>query len=67
MNEIWLRIELLRILSTRNVLIEIGALAAVLAAGRFVGLQLRRRYQRQPIKTPTALTWGYFGTQGTWW
>ena len=52
------------ILSTRNVLIEIGAVALCLLAGWFVGAALRGRYERRRIKTPTALTWTYFGPEG---
>jgi small-conductance mechanosensitive channel len=51
------------ILSTRNVLIEIGAVALCLLAGWFVGAALRSRYERRRIKTPTALTWTYFGPE----
>jgi small-conductance mechanosensitive channel len=53
------------ILSTRNVLIEIGAVAACLLAGWFVGAALRERYRRRRIKAPTALTWSYFASQGS--
>jgi small-conductance mechanosensitive channel len=52
------------ILSTRNVLIEIGAVGVCLLAGWFVGAALRSRYERRRIKTPTALTWTYFGPEG---
>jgi small-conductance mechanosensitive channel len=51
------------ILSTRNVLIEIGAVTLCLLAGWFVGAALRSRYERRRIKTPTALTWTYFGPE----
>ena len=53
------------ILSTHNVLIEIGAVALCLLAGWFVGTALRSRYERRLFKTPTALTWNYFASQGT--
>ncbi len=53
------------ILSTRNVLIEIGAVAVCLLAGWFVGTALRERYRRRRIKSPTALTWDYFTSQGS--
>jgi len=53
------------ILSTRNVLVEIGAVALCLLAGWFVGTALRERYRRRKIKEPTALTWSYFTTQGS--
>jgi small-conductance mechanosensitive channel len=53
------------ILSTRNVLIEIGAVALCLLAGGFLGAALRSRHERRRIKTPTALTWSYFASQGS--
>jgi small-conductance mechanosensitive channel len=53
------------ILSTRNVLIEIGAVGACLAVGWFIGGALRERYRRRRVKTPTALTWTYFASQGS--
>jgi small-conductance mechanosensitive channel len=53
------------ILSTRNVLIEIGAVSLCLLAGGFVGAALRSRYERRRFKTPTALTWTYFASQGS--
>jgi len=53
------------ILSTHNVLIEIGAVAVCLLAGWFVGTALRDRYERRRFKTPTALTWNYFASQGS--
>jgi len=65
MNEIWLRIQaFFDILSTRNVLIELGVLVVCLLAGGFVGLELTRRYQRQQSRPPMALAWRYFATQG---
>jgi small-conductance mechanosensitive channel len=65
MNEIRLRIEaFLEILSTRNVLIEVGVLFVCLAAGGLVGLELSRRYQRQSNHAPMGLSWRYFGVQG---
>jgi small-conductance mechanosensitive channel len=65
MNEIWLRIEaFFEILSTRNVLIEIGVLAVCLLLGGMVALELSRRNQRQANKPPMALSWRYFGKQG---
>jgi small-conductance mechanosensitive channel len=65
MNEIWLRLQaFLDILSTRNVLIEIGVLAVCLLVGGFVGLELSRRDQRQKNKPPMTLAWRYFATQG---
>src|SRR5260370_24411961 len=53
------------ILSTHNMLIEIGAVALCLAVGWFVGTALRDRYERRRFKTPTGLTWDYFKSQGT--
>jgi small-conductance mechanosensitive channel len=53
------------ILSTRNVLMEIGAVGACLLAGWFVGAALRDRHERRRIKAPTALTWTYFASQGS--
>jgi small-conductance mechanosensitive channel len=53
------------ILSTRNVLIEIAAVSLCLLAGGFVGAGLRSRYERRRYKTPTALTWTYFASQGS--
>ncbi len=52
------------ILSTRNVLIEIAAVALCLLAGWFAGAAVRDRFQRRRIKAPTALTWTYFAPQG---
>ena len=53
------------ILSTRNVLIEIGAVTLCLLSGWFVGTALHERYRRRRIRTPTALTWSYFSAQGS--
>jgi small-conductance mechanosensitive channel len=53
------------ILSTRNVLIEIGVVGACLAVGWFIGGALRERYRRRRVKAPTALTWTYFASQGS--
>jgi small-conductance mechanosensitive channel len=65
MNEIWLHLEaFFEILSTRNVLIEVGVLAVCLLLGGIVGLELSRRNQRHESKPPMALSWRYFGTQG---
>jgi small-conductance mechanosensitive channel len=64
MNEIRMRIEaFFDILSTRNVLIEIGVLAVCLLIGGFVGLELNRRHRRRTDSPPMGLTWQYFGTQ----
>jgi small-conductance mechanosensitive channel len=65
MKEIWLRTQaFFEILSTRNVLIEVGVLAVSLLLGGMVALELSRRNQRQVNKAPMALSWRYFGTQG---
>jgi small-conductance mechanosensitive channel len=53
------------ILSTRNVLIEICVVGVCLAVGWFIGTALRERYRRRRVKTPTALTWTYFASQGS--
>ncbi|MGC2032062.1 MAG: mechanosensitive ion channel domain-containing protein [Steroidobacteraceae bacterium] len=53
------------ILSTRNVLIEIGAVTASLLAGWFVSAALHEHNRRRRIKAPTALTWNYFASQGS--
>ena len=55
----------LDILSTRSVLVEIGAAALCLLAGWFVGTALRSRHERRHFKAPTALTWSYFASQGS--
>ncbi len=66
MSEAWLRtLAFFEILSTRNVLTEIGAVALCLLAGWFVGSALRLRYERRRLKAPTALTWTYFASQGS--
>jgi small-conductance mechanosensitive channel len=66
MTEIGQRIEgFFDILSTRNVLIEVGATVLCVGLGGLVGVWLRRHYQRQRIGTPMALTWRYFFTQGS--
>jgi small-conductance mechanosensitive channel len=66
MTEFWLRIAaFFDILSTRNVLLEIGAVALCLLAGWFVGIALRDRHRRRRIKEPTALTWNYFAAQAS--
>ena len=53
------------ILSTRNVLIEIGAVTLCLIGGWFVGTAMRERHRRRKVKTPTGLTVSYFATQGS--
>jgi hypothetical protein len=65
MTEIWLHIEaFLDILSTRNVLIEVGLIVLCLAVGGLIAVELRRRYRQRRLHTPMALTWEYFATQG---
>ncbi|HEY1313401.1 MAG TPA: mechanosensitive ion channel domain-containing protein [Steroidobacteraceae bacterium] len=65
MNELVQRIAaFFDILSTRNVLIEIGAVLLCLLAGWLVGAVLSNRYRRRRIKAPMALTWSYFTSQG---
>ena len=66
MNEILQRIEaFFEILSTRNVLIEIGAVALCLLGGWLAGVPLRSRHRHRRIKEPTALNWKYFSAQGS--
>jgi small-conductance mechanosensitive channel len=66
MNEILQRIEaFFEILSTRNVLIEIGVVALCLSVGWLAGVLLRSHFRQDLIKTPTALTWAYFSTKGS--
>jgi small-conductance mechanosensitive channel len=65
-NELVQRIAVFfEILSTRNVLIEIGAVTLCLLAGWFVSAALHDHHRRRRIKTPTALTWNYFASQGS--
>ena len=65
MNEMWLHVQaFFEILSTRNVLLEVGVLAVCLLLGGMVGVELNRRNQRQANRPPMALSWRYFGTQG---
>ena len=66
MNELGQRIAaFFEILSTRNVLIEIGAVTLSLLAGWFVSTALHEHHRRRRVKTPTALTWNYFASQGS--
>ena len=66
MSEILQRIEaFFEILSTSNVLIEIGAVALCLGAGWLAGVLLRNHFRRTLIKAPTGLTWAYFASQGS--
>jgi small-conductance mechanosensitive channel len=66
MNEILQRIEaFFEILSTRNVLIEIGAVALCLLGGWLAGVPLRSRHRHRRIKEPTALNWKYFSAEGS--
>ena len=65
MNEILRRIQaFFDIVSTRNVLIEVGVIGVCLLVGGLVGLELNRRSQRQKNNPPMALAWRYFATQG---
>jgi len=65
MNEILRRIQaFVDIVSTRNVLIEVGVIGVCLLVGGLVGLELNRRSQRQKNNPPMALAWRYFATQG---
>src|SRR5271170_4350321 len=65
MTEIWLRIEaFLDILSTRGVLIEVGALTLCVCFGGLVAMLLRRRARKRP-GPPMALSWEHFTAQGT--
>jgi hypothetical protein len=65
MNEILRRIQaFFDIVSTRNVLIEVGVIGVCLLIGGLVGLELNRRSQRQKNNPPMALAWRYFATQG---
>jgi small-conductance mechanosensitive channel len=65
MTEIWLRIEaFLDILSTRNVLIEVAALALCLGLGGLLGVVLRRRANERS-SPPMALSWEYFAARGS--
>ena len=66
MIELLQRIEaFFEILSTRNVLIEIGSVALCLLAGWLAGVTLRNRYRQRLVSEPTALTWNYFAAQGS--
>jgi small-conductance mechanosensitive channel len=66
MTEFWLHLEgFFDILFTRNVLLEIAAVALCLGLGWFVGNALRNRYQRLGIQAPAALTRSYFTSHGT--
>ncbi len=65
MMEMWLHIvAFFEILFTRNVMLEVAALALCLGLGWFVGTALRNRQHRNGIRTPTALTRTYFLTHG---
>jgi small-conductance mechanosensitive channel len=65
MTEVWLRVQaLIDIISTRNVLLEIAALAVCVAVGGFAGLALRRRY-RPPGDAPPAMSVRYFAAQAS--
>jgi small-conductance mechanosensitive channel len=67
MSELLQRIEaFFEILSSRNVLIEIGTVALCLAAGWVAGA-VPRGYarRRSATKAPLALTWDYFASQAS--
>ena len=65
MMELWLHIvAFFEILFTRNVMLEVAALALCLGLGWFVGTALRNRQHRNGIRTATALTRTYFLTYG---
>jgi small-conductance mechanosensitive channel len=66
MTELWLRLEgFFEILSTRNVLIEIGVLALALLLGAVSAVALQRRYRRRRVKISMALSWDYFFSQSS--
>jgi len=66
MTEFWLRLEgFFEILSTRNVLIEVGMLALALLLGALAALALRGRYRRRRVKISMALSWDYFLSQSS--
>jgi small-conductance mechanosensitive channel len=65
MMELWLHIvAFFEILFTRNVMLEVAALALCLGLGWIVGTALRNRQHRNGIRTATALTRTYFLTYG---
>jgi small-conductance mechanosensitive channel len=66
MTEFWLRlVGFYEILSTRNVLIEIGLLALALALGAVSAVALHQRYKRRRLKISMALSWEYFFSQSS--
>ena len=66
MSELWLRLEgFFEILSSRNVLIEIGLLALALVLGAISAAALHQRYQRRRVKISMALSWEYFFSQSS--
>ncbi|HEV7613052.1 MAG TPA: mechanosensitive ion channel domain-containing protein [Steroidobacteraceae bacterium] len=66
MSELMQRIAaFFEILSTRNVLMEIAVVALCLLVGWFVSTALHEHHRRRRIKTPAALTWNYFSSQGS--
>lgn len=61
----WQRLEdFLRALLTRDLLLQVLAVALCLAAGWFVGAALRSRDRRSGAQAPTALSRGYLLSQG---
>ncbi|MGA2189501.1 MAG: mechanosensitive ion channel domain-containing protein [Steroidobacteraceae bacterium] len=65
MMDAWRRIgAFFDILLTRNVIVEMAAVAACLWVGWLAGARLSDRHQHRGTPAPTALTWAYFATQG---
>jgi small-conductance mechanosensitive channel len=65
MMELWRRIEaFFDILFTRNVVIEVAAVAVCVWAGWLVGAALRSRYRRSGTAAPTALSPIYLAGEG---
>jgi small-conductance mechanosensitive channel len=66
MTELWHRLAaFIDILSSRDVVCEIAAVAVCLLAAWFVSAALQSRQRRRRSKMPAALTWNYFASQGT--
>jgi small-conductance mechanosensitive channel len=66
MTELLQRIEaFFEILSSRNVLVEIGTVALCLAAGWVAGAVPRGYARRRRVGAPLALTWDYFASQAS--
>ncbi|HLN49417.1 MAG TPA: hypothetical protein VK251_07890, partial [Steroidobacteraceae bacterium] len=65
MTEFWLHVDrFFDILFTRNVLMEVLAVAVFIGLGLLVGGALRNRQHRLGAKAPTALTSHYFASHG---